>query len=36
MTQGDTTVFEFVAPATNPSLAAAPPAQVVTTDPPQA
>ena len=32
MRQGDTTVFEFVAPATNPSLAATPPAQVVTTD----
>jgi hypothetical protein len=33
MTQGATKVFEFTAPATNPSLNATPPAQVVTTDP---
>ena len=32
MTQGATKVFEFTAPATNPSLNATPPAQVVTTD----
>lgn len=32
MSKGANTVFEFVAPATNPSLNAAAPAQVVTTD----
>ncbi|MEY2559279.1 MAG: hypothetical protein QOE34_2704 [Verrucomicrobiota bacterium] len=33
MTQGANTVFQFSAPATNPTLNPAPPAQVVTTDP---
>jgi hypothetical protein len=33
MTQGATTVFSFIAPATNPSLASDPPARVITTDP---
>jgi hypothetical protein len=33
MDQGPTKVFEFSAPATNPSVNASPPAQVITTDP---
>jgi Domain of unknown function (DUF4331) len=33
MTQGANTVFQFSAPATNPTLNPTPPAQVVTTDP---
>ncbi len=33
MNRGATKVFEFTAPATNPSVNAAPPSQVVTTDP---
>lgn len=33
MVQGDTTVFDFVAPATNPSLTPVAPAPVVTVDP---
>src|SRR3954470_20683888 len=33
MDQGPTKVFEFTAPATNPSVNASPPTQVVTTDP---
>jgi hypothetical protein len=33
MDQGATKVFEFSAPATNPSLNASPPARVITTDP---
>lgn len=33
MTRGAATVFEFTAPASNPTLNPAPPAQVVTTDP---
>jgi len=33
MNRGPTKVFEFTAPATNPSVNASPPAQVITTDP---